>query len=165
MADLVSASRILTTALGALTKAMPAVYVFGGAPLGGWIARYNQHRQWVWDNRAREYRELVDGLFRSTEEILKARRDAEAPITDPLADAVWNGTRLTQNRIFIAQAIRSAGIDEDWQEISNISLWNPGEFKITVKGKEWGYTQGAVVILRRDLEAKLLALAQRDLKL
>ena len=158
-------SEVAEKALMLLGRAMPAVYVFGGAILGGWIARSNQHKQWVWDNKAREYRELVDGLFRSTEEILRARKNAEALIGDPLADAVWNGTRLTQNRIFIAQSIKAAGIDEDWQKISNISLWNLGEPKIKVKGNEWGYTRGAVIVLRKELETKLLALAQKDLKL
>jgi len=46
-----------------LAKALPAVYVFGGALLGGWIARSNQHKQWIWDNKAREYRELIDVCF------------------------------------------------------------------------------------------------------
>lgn len=143
---------------------MPAIYALLGVIIGGWISWRNQHRQWVSDNKAREYRELIDGLFASTEKILQARPNAGSPITDSLSDAVWNGTRLTQNRIFTLCAIKDAGIDEDWQKISNLALWNPGELKIKVKGSEYGYTHGIIVILRKDLENKLLALAQKDLK-
>jgi len=82
-----------------------------------------------------------------------------------LADAVWNGTRLTQNRIFVARKINAAGIDNDWQKISTISLWNAGELKVKVKDREWGYRRGAVVVLRKELEEKLLDLALRDLRL
>ena len=135
------------------------------ALVSGWISKSNEHRQWIWDNKAREYKELLDGLFNCTERIIKARPTANREITDPLADAVWEGTRLTQNRLFTLQAIRSVGIDEDWQKISNISLWNPGELKIKVKDNKWGYTKGIIVILRKDLETKLLALTQKDLKL
>ncbi len=165
MSMFLASHETITGALTELGKALPAVYVFGGAILGGWIARSNQHRQWVWDNKAREYRELIDGLFRFTEEILKARENSDASINDALSDAVWNGTRLTQNRLFVARRIKAAGIDADWQKISNISLWNPGELKVKYKDKEWGYTRGAVVVLRKDLEEKLLALALSDLRL
>ena len=143
---------------------MPAIYALLGVIIGGWISWRNQHRQWVKDNKAREYRELIDGLFTSTENILQARPNAESPITDPLADAVWNGTRLTQNRIFTLCAIKDAGVDEDWQKISNLALWNPGELKIKVKGSELVTRTALSSILRKDLENKLSALAQRDLK-
>lgn len=148
-----------------LGNPMPAIYALLGVIVGGWISWRNQHRQWVKDNKAREYRELIDGLFTSTEKILQARPTAETPVTDPLADAVWNGTRLTQNRLFTLQAIQRAGVDEDWQKISNVALWNPGELRIKVKENEYGYTHGIVAILRKDLETKLLALAQKDLDL
>jgi len=79
---------------------------------------------------------LIDGLFRSTDESRKARENSDAPINDALSDAVWNGTRLTQNRLFVARKIKAAGIDADWQKISNISLWNPGELKVKYNDKE-----------------------------
>jgi len=156
---------IVSKILSALGSVMPAVYSLAGVLVGGWISRQSQHRQWVHDNKAREYRELLDGLFTSTERILKARPTAETQITDSLADAVWEGTRLTQNRIFILRAIQGEGIDKDWQKISNVALWNPGELKIKVEDKEWGYTQGIIIILRKDLETKILALTQKDLRL
>ena len=61
-------------------------------------------------------------------------------------------------------AIKDAGIDEDWQKISNLALWNPGELKIKVKGSELVTRTALSSILRKDLENKLSALAQRDLK-
>ncbi len=165
MTSVVSVPEILARVLCVARAAAPAIYAIGGVLLGGWMARSNQQRQWVWDNKAREYRELVDGLFRSTEAILGARLNADTPITDALADAVWSGTRLTQNRIFVARAIEKAGIASDWQRISNVALWQPGQIEIDVKGAKCGYMRSAIIILRTDLEKKLLGLVHEDLKL
>lgn len=143
----------------------PLVGVVVGALLTPWITWRWQHRQWSLDNRKQEYRELLDGLHRATEEIIRQRPNAAAGWNPRVADAAWIGTRLVQNRIFIARAIRSSQIPEDWQKIVNVAQWESGEPKIRIGEHEYLYTTGAICLLRASLEEKLLEIAKRDLHL
>ena len=136
-----------------------------GALLTPWISWFWQHKQWKLDHKKQEYRELVDGLFQATEEIIRARPEGRAGWNQAVTNAAWSGTRLVQNRIFIAREIRDNGIPDDWQQIVNVAQWEPGEPKIKVNAQEYQYTVGAISILRRNIETKLLGIAQKDLKL
>lgn len=148
-----------------LQDVMPILVSFAVLLLGSWLIDRREHRKWRLDNMKLEYRQLIDGLFDATEAILTARPNLSAKNAPALADAVWSGTRLIQNRIFIAHSIKAAGIPEAWMAIANLAHWEPGEPEIVAGGKSWKYTQGAVAILRKDLEQKLLALAEKDLGL
>jgi hypothetical protein len=157
--------RRIVTSLAYLGKIPAAVYALLGVLLGGWITRAIQHKQWVFENRKQEYRELLDGLFQASEEIIKARPNIGSGLNDALANAIWKGTRVVRSRIFIARLIRDEGIHEDWQTIVSLALWEPEEEKLKIKGKEYAYTTSAIIILRNDLEEKLLGIVQKDLSL
>jgi hypothetical protein len=154
-----------TRLLHYLDKIPGAVYALIGVALGGWITWYSQHRHWVLDNKKQEYRELIDGLFRATEEIVKARPNVSSGWNEGVINAAWSGTRLLQNRIFVARTILGSGVREDWQKIVNVAQWEPGEPEIDIGGKQYSYTPGAISLLRNALEQKLLAIVQRDLRL
>jgi hypothetical protein len=142
----------------------PLVGVVIGAILVPWVSWRWQHKQWSLDNKKQEYRELLDGLFLAIEEIVKARPSA---ITSGIeaAKAVQSGTRLVQNRIFVARSLRNAGIPEDWRKIVNLSLWELQEPTIEVKGKSYMYPPGAISLFGNELLEKLLVTIQQDLKL
>jgi hypothetical protein len=143
----------------------PLVGVLIGVLLTPWITWRWQHKQWSLDNKKLEYRELVDGLFQATEEIIKARPNVGAGWNQAVTNAAWGGTRLVQNRIFIARSIRDASVPADWYNIVNVAQWEPGEPKIEVNGQQYSYTTNAISILRNNLEQKLLAIIQTDLGL
>lgn len=143
----------------------PLVGVVIGALLTPWIAWRWQHRQWSLDNRKQEYRDLLDGLFQASEEIIKARPNISAGVSQELMDAVWKGNRLVRDRIFVASAIRAARIPEDWETIVKLALWEPTEGKLQIKSREWAYTINGIVTLRNELDDKLHAVIQRDLEL
>lgn len=152
-----------TELLHYLGRVLPAVYALSGVALGGWITWRSQRKHWVRDNKKQEYRDLLDGLFRATEEIIKARPNVSAALSQALVDATWSGTRLVQNRIFVARRIREGGIVQVWQKIVSIAIWEPTDPKIRVNGEEYAYTTGAISLLRGVLEEKLLAIIQKDL--
>ena len=143
----------------------PLVGVVIGALLTPWIAWRWQHRQWSLDNKKQEYRDLLDGLFQASEEIIKARPNISAGVSQELVSAVWKGNRLVRDRIFVASAIRGGGIPGDWETIVRLALWEPTEEKLPIKGAKWGYTINGIVILRNELDEKLHEIIQRDLKL
>jgi hypothetical protein len=143
----------------------PLVGVVIGAILAPWVGWRWQHRQWSLDNKKQEYRELLDGLFRATEEIVKARPNASTGWNEAVTSAAWSGTRLVKNRIFVARPLRNSGIPEDWEKIVNVAQWESIEPKIEVDGKQYSYTTGAIFLLRNNLEQKLLGIIQKDLGL
>jgi hypothetical protein len=143
----------------------PLLGVVIGALLTPWIAWRWQHRQWALDNKKQEYRDLLDGLFQASEEIIAARPNVSAGVNPQLLSAVWKGNRLVRGLIFVAQPIREAGIEEDWKTITRLALWEPPEDRPHIKGKEWAYTINAVVMLRNELDEKLQAIIRRDLQL
>jgi hypothetical protein len=136
-----------------------------GVLIGGWISSRNQRRQWVLDNRKAEYRELLEGLFKASEDIIKARPNIAAGMSPELIDAIWRGQRLLRNRIFIAQEIQAGGIPQDWEQIANLAYWEPSEAKPEIHGTPWAYTTNGIISLRNELDKKLLAVAQRDMGL
>jgi hypothetical protein len=148
---------------GAFLKISNVISALAGVALGALLSRWNDHRRWVLDNRKLEYRELIDGIFRSTEKIRGARQTVSDPITTAVTDAVFDGSRLIRNRLFTASSIRRAGIASDWEDISRVALWEPGEPIASVDGQEYKYTQTAIAILRKRIEHKLTHLARADL--
>jgi hypothetical protein len=151
--------------LANLVKNPGAAYALLGVLFGGWITWRYQHKQWVMENKKQEYRDLIDGLCQASEEIIKARQNIDVGVNQELLNAVWKGMRVVRNRIFVAREIREGGIEEDWDTIRRLALWEPNEDKLPIKGGRWGYTTNGVVILRNELDEKLLAIARRDLKL
>jgi hypothetical protein len=143
----------------------PLVGVVIGALLTPWIAWRWQHRQWIFDNKKQEYRDLLDDLFQASEEIIKARPNISAGINQDLLNAVWKGNRIVRDRIFVASAIRAGGIPTDWETIVRLAIWEPTEEKLHIGGGQRAYTINGIVTLRNALDEKLLAIAQRDLKL
>ena len=142
-----------------------AVYSLVGVLLGAWIAWRYQHRQWILENKKQEYRELLNGLYEASEAIIAARPNISAGVTNALLSALWKGSRLFHDRIFVARAIREARLLEDWESIRRLALWEPPEEEPEIKGRKTKYTINQIVILRNDLDEKLRAIVQRDLNL
>ncbi len=143
----------------------PLVGVVIGALLTPWISWRWQHRQWSMDNKKQEYRDLLDGLFQASEEIIRARPQASVGINDELLLAVWRGRRVIRDRIFVARAIQRHGITEEWDVIGKLAVWEAGEEKMKIGERSWQYTANAIVILRNELDDKLRAVIQQDLGL
>jgi hypothetical protein len=156
---------IAMSCLSFLDKIPGAAYALLGVLFGGWITWRYQHKQWVLDNKKQEYRDLIDGLFQASEEIVKARPNISAVVGEELLNAVWKGQRVVRNRIFVARQIREERIEEDWDTIRRLALWEPEEDKLEIKGKKYSYAINVIVMLRNELDKKLLAIAQRDLRL
>jgi len=121
--------------------------------------------QWVLDNKRQEYRDLSDALFQATEEIIKERPNIAAGVSPALLEAVWKGQRSVRDRIFVAREIQRVGLDEDWDLICKLALWEPIEQKLVVKGTPRSYSINQIVELRKDLHEKLHALIRRDLRI
>ena len=121
--------------------------------------------QWVLDNKRQEYRDLSDALFQATEEIIKERPNIAAGVSPALLEAVWKGQRSVRDRIFVAREIQREGLDEDWDLICKLALWEPIEQKLVVKGTPRSYSINQIVELRKDLHEKLHALIRRDLRI
>ncbi|HXA76968.1 MAG TPA: hypothetical protein VNV41_07515 [Candidatus Acidoferrales bacterium] len=143
----------------------PLVGVVIGALLTPWISWRWQHRQWVMDNKKQEYRDLLDGLIQASEGIIRARPNASGELTTELLNAVWLGRRVIRDRIFVARTINSRGINEDWDVIGKLAVWEAGEEKMKIGERSWQYTVNAIVILRNELDEKLRAIIQQDLDL
>jgi hypothetical protein len=151
--------------LADLDKIPGAAYALLGVLFGAWVTWRYQHKQWVLENKKQEYRDLIDVLFQASEEIIRARPNIGAGLNQDLLNAIWKGMRIVRNRIFVAREIREGEVEEDWDKIRRLALWEPSEERVAVKGAKWAYTTNGVVILRNELDEKLLAIARRDLGL
>src|SRR5712692_2854090 len=81
-----------------------------GVLIGAWVARWGQRRQWVSDNKANEYRELLTTLSRSAHCLLKGKPGDGLIALSPddqregyQADV--EARRVIDGRIFIATRI------------------------------------------------------------
>jgi len=96
-----------------ISPIISAISGLAGVLAGGWITSSIQRRQWLLENRKQEYRELLEGFFKASEDIIKARPNIKTGMSPELTDAVWRGQRIVRSRVFIAREIEAEGIPED----------------------------------------------------
>jgi hypothetical protein len=148
----------MTSFLSLLGQAMPAVYSLVGVVIGGWISRRSQHRQWVHDNKARDYRELVDAIDGFVRSVRAARPKQDTPFSEA-SPAVEQLSRVVRNKIFIRSSLRKASLEDKLSELMRYSL------------RDWGvlsdqaYTGEGLELRAGQLYNEILAAAERDLGL
>jgi hypothetical protein len=81
-------------------KISGGIFALLGVLLGGWIAWRYQHRQWILENKKKEYREILDGLFQASEEIIKARPNISADVIRSSDDSCVEGKSNCQRPNF-----------------------------------------------------------------
>jgi hypothetical protein len=137
---------------------MPAVYSLAGVGIGGWIARRSQHRQWAHDNKAREYRELLDALDVCVIAVRTARPSAASPFS-AASSAVSQASRIFANRIFISPTLKKNDLMKKWAELRRFMLSEPGE------SPDGDYTVVSLAHRAGSLSDRIMEAAQRDLGL
>ena len=96
-----------------------------GIFVGSYLSRSGQRKQWLWDSKKAEYRELLTALSQSTHTILK---DWAVPGYAGLTlrsgeqeraafEARSEGLRVIADRIFISQRIQKDKIRERWEQL------------------------------------------------
>jgi hypothetical protein len=105
-----------------IVSAIGIVGALGGIVAGHFLTRSGQHDQWLRDNRKQEYRELLTSLAAAYMHIVQyGSGDNPSDSTHLRFDPVRNeGFRTLQDRIFIADDIKKAGIREKWERVVDL---------------------------------------------
>ena len=109
-----------------------AVGPLAGVIIGGWLASHWQRKQWIADNKAREYREIFDALntyrwksinYLARYEVLGAQNEEVRPEdTLSMAEAQHALDNAFSDRIFVRETVVSSGAKEDFRQLSQSFL-------------------------------------------
>ena|SRR5713101_1194834 len=95
-----------------------------GSLIGGLVQQYfpakQRHRDWVKDNKKAEWRELMDEMDTCLSRTQGAfQRSVSERLTDPFnyMATLGIGSRVMNNRIFIADVLKKSGITQKWRDI------------------------------------------------
>jgi len=153
----------MTSILSVLGSAMPAVYSLAGVLIGGWIARRSQHRHWVHDNKAREYKELLDSLHECITSVIAARPNLSTWDHPAVNNAMMQASRTFANRIFISGTLKKEGLIDECYKVKRLVFSEPGE--LDADGTKLVYGVTSLGVLEQKLQDKIIAASQRDLGL
>jgi hypothetical protein len=95
-----------------------------GSLIGGLIQQHfsakQRHREWVKDNKKAEWRELIDKMDTCLSQTQSAfKHPAATRLTDPFnyMATLGIGSGVMNDRIFIADVLKSSGITAKWRDI------------------------------------------------
>jgi hypothetical protein len=132
--------------------------------LSHWLSTRAEREKWINDNKKLEWRELIDELDGSLEQmsytfhqanVVAAGDDRNSPMA-----GVIRGNRAIHGRIFIAGALKEHGLVERWRDLTEYA--NLGTFpplaRPVANPTLFGFNSKAV-----DFRDDLLRIAQEDL--
>jgi hypothetical protein len=137
---------------------------WGATWLAYWLNSRLERTKWTKDNKKLEWRELIDELDGSLEQmsyvfypvnVISADDDRNNPMA-----GVIRGNRAINGKIFIADALKEHGLLDRWRELTqyaNLATDSPSE-RSTKQPTLFGFNAKAV-----DFRDELLRIAQEDL--
>lgn len=133
-----------------------------GVFLGQMLSRANEHYRWRLDQKRAEYRELVDLLYDAITVVGRERPGLELPKDPQLLDnAIQKLARVFADRIFIAKRLQESGANEKWEEMKKMIYYDPDLHDVISKNLH--YSRTGLETKEKELRAKLIALANRDI--
>lgn len=135
-----------------------------GTLLSYFLTSRLQRRDWIYDNRKLEWRELIDELHSCMQLMGAAFRwkgsvgslEDRAAERTQISRAIVRGSQVIRNRIFIADVLTKHGIADRWNKLSEMTNTSGADLQAKAR-----------VFLDEfaGLENEVLNLARRDLRI
>jgi hypothetical protein len=143
--------------LAVMLNIWAAVGPLVGIFIGTYLTQSSQRRQWIADNKVKEWRDLLGTLMTSMTTIIRcsniAPQTSEVAVED-LRARVAAG-EVINNRLFVAREVRQGNILEKWHEAVKIFDENhdPKAFGTSLGKIQFQIEQGARADIRTGFKA------------
>jgi len=141
-----------------------------GSLIGGLVQQYfsakQRHREWVKDSKKAEWRELIEEMDTCLSRTQGAfQRPVSERLTEPFnyMATLGIGSKVMNNRIFIADVLKKTGITQKWKGIMAYVCSSDSPRDANQQG---GLpTMNGYISLVNDFQSELIRVAREDLNI